>query len=103
MIQTLVLVIFAGSMMIGLTHGQSTNQYCPTGAYVNYISSAYQQLLSPVTYLAGATYTSGGLYAVTAANGADQCCYNCLNKTNGQCTTWTYDACKNVCYLSSAT
>ena len=90
--------------VLALTNAQTalTTSYCPTGEYYNYKSTAYMYGYSPILTLAGTTYNTGGFYAVTSANGADQCCYNCRTQTGGTCTTWTYDGCGR-CYLSSAT
>ena len=98
-----ILILNLIGSLVALVHGQTSyTTYCPTGINTNYKATSYVSLLAPVTTLAGVTYNTGGFYAVTASNGAEQCCYNCRTQTGGKCTTWTYDGC-GKCYLSSAT
>ena len=97
-------ILIALASLLALANCQTYTSYCPSGEYFGYVSTAFTQCLSPVTGLSttSSNYAPNGIYKVTSANGADQCCYNCATQTGGKCTTWTYDGCGN-CYLSSAT
>lgn len=92
-------VILMSTLAFLAANGETTLPNCPSGVNYNYQSTAYQNKWSPITYLNGQTFNSGGFYS---GNSAEECCYNCFYKTDGKCTTWTYDGC-GVCYLSSAT
>lgn len=100
MIKTVILIVL--SVLSASINAQmyTTSTYCPSGKLSGLSSNAYQYNISPVTYLAGQTYSNNGYFQVNWINSADQCCYYCAVLTNGACKSWTFDGC-STCYLSS--
>ena len=97
--------LIALTTLVSLANCQTQIEYtslCPSGIINNEYSYDFISKSYPITGLIGtpANYSPNGMYKVTTANGADQCCYNCNTQTNYQCSSWTYDGCGN-CYLTS--